>query len=178
MTSEIIILLMSVRTQIYVMVAVTLVAYIIAQIMINRLTVQGKGSKFAGFFVGLGGRSAVLMAFSWAKFAFLVGILLRGKPVSEIHYLLYIALCLGMLIKPSLDNVFTTLLGGALLTVGMVVCTTLQEYMIKIKYDMGIEVAYWLLSALLICCAACILLRDVTMISHERRNFDESGEVE
>ncbi|MDD6160134.1 MAG: hypothetical protein PUB51_03260 [Oscillospiraceae bacterium] len=179
MSNELVRLMLEVRSALLVTVGMTLAAYLILLLCIRRLQVQGRGTRLAGLFVGLGGRSMLHLGFAWLKFAFFASCLLLAQPVMLTHYLLLGVLTVGaLLVGFSLKAMLTEIVGGGLLIAGLAVCTTLLQYLRQIRYDKTILAAYWMLSVFLILCAAVVLMREVIAVSGERKDFDESGESE
>ena len=179
MSNELVRLMLQLRPALLVTVGMTLVVYLILQLCIRRLRVQGRGTRLAGLFVGLGGRSSLHLGIAWLKFAFLTACLLLSQPVQEVHYLMLLALTLAaLLVGFSLSALLTEIVGGGLLLAGLVVCSTLLQYLLQIRHDDTILVAYWLLTAFLILCAAVVFLREVIAVSGERKYFDENGDTE
>lgn len=178
-STQVVRLLIWMRPSLVVTVAMTLAMYLILLLCVRRLRVQGRGTRLSGLFVGLGGRSALHLGFSWLKFAFLTACLLLAQPVQTVHYLFLLALTLGALLSGfSLDALATELLGGGLLLAGLAVCSTLLLYLQQIRRDTTVLAAYWMLAALMILCAAAVFLREVAAVSGERKKFDENGETE
>lgn len=179
MSTELVRLLLELRPALLVTVGMTLIVYLILLMCISRLRVQGRGTRLAGLFVGLGGRSALHLSFAWLKFAFLTACLLLTQPVQEVHYLLLLALTVAALLAGfSLNALLTEVVGGVLLLAGLAVCSTLLQYLRQIRHDDTIQSAYWMLAAFLIFCAAVVFLREVTAVSGERKYFDENGDTE
>ena len=179
MDNELVRLMLQLRPALLVTVGMTLAVYLILQLCIRRLRIQGQGTRLAGLFVGLEGRSALHLGVSWLKFAFLTACLLLAQPVREIHYLLLLALtAVALLVGFSFNALMTEAVGGGLLAVGLMVCSTLLQYLQQIRIDDTVRAAYWLLTVFLILCAAVVLLREVTAVSGERKYFDENGDTE
>ena len=179
METELVRVLLQIRPVLVAVVAMTLVAYLLLQLCIRRLRVQGRGARLAGLFVGLGGRSAFHLGVAWLKFAFLASCLLLAQWLQPAHYLMVLGLTvLALLAGFSVSALLTEVFGGGLLLAGMVVCSTLQQYLRQIRHDDAIQAAYWMLTAFLILCAAVVFLREVTEASGERKYFDENGETE
>ena len=179
MTTEIVRYLIVLRPAALAVVGATAVAYLILLLCIRRLRVQGRGTRLAGLFVGLGGRSALHLSLAWVKFAFFVASLLLARAVQPVHYLLLAVLTVfTLLMNVKIVSILTEVVGEGALIAGLMVCSTLLRYLNQIRYDRAIYTAYWLLSAFLSLCAAAVFLREVAMISGERNYFDETGEIE
>ena len=179
MTTEIVRYLIVLRPAALAVVGATAVAYLILLLCIRRLKVQGRGTRLAGLFVGLSGRSLFHLSLAWVKFAFFVASLLLARAIQPVHYLLLAALTvLTLLVNVKISSILTEVLGEGGLIAGLAVCATLLRYLNQIRYDRTIYAAYWMLAAFLGLCAAAVFLREVAMISGERNYFDESGEIE
>lgn len=179
MSTELVRQLILLRPALVTAVAITLAVYLILLLCIRRLRVQGRGTRLAGLFVGLEGRSALHLGVSWLKFALFTACLLLARPVREAHYLLLIGLTAAALLMGfSLDALLTEAVGGGLLLAGLVVCSTLLRYLTQIRRDISILAAYWMLAIFLILCAAVVFLREVVAASGERKHFDENGDTE
>lgn len=179
MSVELVRLLIQLRPALLVTVGITLAAYLILLLCIRRLRVQGRGTRLAGLFVGLSGRSALHLGVSWLKFAFLAACLLLAEPMQGIHYLLLLGLtALALLLGLSLSALLTEVIGEGLLLAGAMVCSTLLRYLRQIRWDSAVVAAYWMLAIFLILCAAAVLLRETAAASGERKYFDENGETE
>lgn len=179
MTTEIVRYLIVLRPAALAVVGATVVAYLILLLCIRRLQVQGRGTRLAGLFVGLGGRSALHLSCAWTKFAFFVVSLLLARTIQPVHYLLLAVLTgVTLLLNVKIASILTEVIGEGGLLVGLMVCSTLLRYLNQIRYDVTIHAAYWMLAAFLSLCAAAVFLREVSMISGERNYFDEAGEVE
>lgn len=177
MKAEVMRQILILRDPILFMVAMTIVCYIICMISMRWLRVTGKGGKVMGLFVGLGGKSAVLMGIAWVKFAYLTALLILAETLYQIHYMFYIALLLGLVLRPGLSYLLSTIL-SALLGFGVIVSGALQSYLVQIRFDQGIEIAYWCLTAFLILGGVVLLLREIIVISGERNYFDETEDVD
>lgn len=179
MSNEVVRLMVRLRPALLVTLGMTLVVYLVLQLCIRRLRIQGNGNRLAGLFIGLGGRSALHLGAAWLKFAFLTACLVLARPVQEVHYLLLLGLTVcALLVGFSLDSLLTEVVGGGLLLAGLMVCSTLLKYLQQIRDDGTIRCAYWMLSVFLILCAAAVFLREVTAVSGERKYFDENGDTE
>lgn len=160
-------------------VVLTLAVFMTLLVCISRLNIRGRGSKTVGLFVGLGGRSAVLMALAWVKFVMLTAVLLLGQPAGAPHFALLISLiAVFLVLLPTGENLLTELVGSGLLIAGLALCGTMLNYLRQIRYEVTIRVAYWILSVFLILCAMCVFLREVTAISEVRSYLDETTEDE
>ncbi len=171
--------LLRLRPAALVVAGMTLCAFLILFLCVRRLEARGKGARLAGLFVGLQGRSALLLALAWVKFCLLCAILLTARSAGLAHYVLL--LCLGagfLLLRPALESLLTEVVGGGLLAAGIALCGGLLEYLRQIRNDGRIRLVYWLLAIFLILCAAGIFLREAGAISGERTYFDETGESE
>lgn len=167
------------RPAVVLCIAMTLLAFCVMQGCIRGLRARGPGTKLAGLFLGLGGRSALMLAAAWLKCALLASVLLLAQPAQLGHYLLIIGLALLILVlHPSLGGLLSEALGGGLMAAGLYVCTSLLQYLRQVRYDPTIRAAYWMLAVFLILCAVGVLLREVTELSGERTYFDETGETE
>ena len=171
--------LLSLRSAAILTVILTLLVFMAASIAIRRLRVRGRGTKTAGLFVGLGGRSAFLLAVAWVKCAVLTATLLLARPAELGHYVLFLGLAaLFLLARPALGSLVTELAGGGLLCVGLALCGAMLDYLRQIRYDATIRAAYWILAVFLILCSVCVLMREVAAISGVRSYFDEAGDIE
>ena len=179
MSTEIVRYLIVLRPAALAVVGATAAAYLILLLCIRRLRVQGRGTRLAGLFVGMGGRSALHLSFAWVKFTFFVASLLLARAVQPVHYLLLAVLTVfTLLLNIKVASILTEVVGEGALLAGLMVCSTLLRYLNQIRYDRAIHIAYWLLAAFLSLCAAAVFLREVAMISEERNYFDEKGEIE
>lgn len=167
------------RPAVLVTVVLTLVAYVAMMISIRKLKVQGRRNKVAGLFIGLGGRSLLHLGFCWMKYAFTVSCLVLRQPLEITHYLLLsMMIVFALLCGPSIKGIVNEIIGGGMLMIGLVACSTLLRYLMQIRFVVSIFAAYWLLAIFLILCATAIFFREVTVISQERKYFDENGETE
>lgn len=179
MTAQITAYLIILRPAALAVVAMTAAAYPVLLLCIRRLQVKGRGTRLAGLFVGLSGRSALHLSCAWVKFAFFLACLLLARTVQPVHYLLLILLTAAtLLLNLRLSTALTEVGGEGALLAGLFVCTTLLQYLRQIRYDSVISAAYWMLTGFLALCAAAVLLREVAVISEERNYFDETGETE
>lgn len=179
METEIVRLLIHVRPVLLLTLGLTMVFYLFLLLCIRRMRIQGQGTRLAGLFVGLGGRSALHLGCAWLKFAFLTSCLVLAQPAQVLHYLLLFALtAVTLLAGFSVDAILTEVAGEGMLLAGLAVCSTLMNYLRQIRRDDAVLTAYWLLAAFLILCAACVLVREAAAASGERKRFDENGETE
>lgn len=171
--------IVTLRPAVLLTVALTLAAYVVMMISIRKLKIQGRRNRVAGLFVGLGGRSMFHLGFSWMKFAFTVSCIVLIQPLETAHYLiLAMMIVLTLLCGPIFKGIVTEVIGGGMLIIGLVACSTLLKYLNQIRFVTSIFAAYWLLAIFLILCAAAIFFREVAVISQERKYFDEDGETE
>ena len=92
MTAQITAYLIILRPAALAVVAMTAAAYPVLLLCIRSLQVKGRGTRLAGLFVGLSGRSALHLSCAWVKFAFFAACLLLARTVQPVHYLLLILL--------------------------------------------------------------------------------------
>lgn len=160
-------------------IALTLVMAVFTALRLRKIDLRGGGSHLATLFVGLGGRSLLHLAAAWVKFAFFTAVLLLAQPAPNGHFWLLGALCaLTLVMGCSRKMLVNELLCGGALLAGLLLCRLLLNYLRQIRYDGGIRFVYWLLAVFLIAAAAGLLVREATLISGERNEFDESGETE
>ena len=179
MSTQLVRQLIVMRPALVAAVVMTLAVYLILLLCIRRLRVQGRGTRLAGLFVGLGGRSALHLGVCWLKFAVLAACLLLARPAQTSHYLLLLSLtALALVLGLSLNGLLTEVVGGGLLLAGLAVCSTLLRYLAQIRRDAAILTAYWMLAVFLILCAAAVFLREVAAVPGERKRFDENGDTE
>ncbi len=179
MSNEVLRLLIELRAAALVAIGVTLAAYLALLLCIKRLKIEGRGTRLAGLFVGLGGRSLLHLSTAWIKLTYFTAVLLLSQPARPGHYYL-LAACtaVSFVLSFRLGALTVELLSGSLMAAGLWVSSTLLNYLRQIRYDRNIQIAYWMLAAFLILCAVAVFLREIIFISSERAYFDENGEIE
>ncbi len=179
MSNEAVRLFMELRGAALAAIGMTLAAYLALLFCIRRLKIEGRGTRLAGLFVGLGGRSLLHLSTAWTKLVYFAAVLLLSQPAKPGHYYLLAACAVvSFVLSFRLGALTVELLSGSLMGAGLWVSSTLLNYLRQIRYDRNIQIAYWILAAFLILCAAAVFLREIIFISSERAYFDENGEIE
>ena len=161
------------------LIVVSVVFYIIITISIQHLDVKSNRFNMARLFVGLEGLSFFHLAFAWMKFALFTILLLLAKPVEIYLYLLIFCFCIGTIATHfKIKDLLIELISSVLCIGGLWIGTTLIDYLNQVKSDFSISASYWMLSGVFILCALAIFVREISIVSSERKNFNENGEIE
>ena len=155
----------------------TLFMYLHMLLAIRRLNLSGKGSRLAAMFVGLQGRSALMLTLAWLKFCIICCLLLLRQAPQPAHYALIAGVCIPlMLLTRRFKQMVQVLLGTGVLVGGWTVAGTVQQYLYVVRLDRAVVALYWVLAVLLCICAVAFLVLEVTFISGERNKIDEDNE--
>ena len=105
--------------------------------------------------------------------------LLLCRDIGRVHFIaLALPSLLVLLLNLSPSALVTELVGSAVLGAGLFVQSYLMKYLQLVRSGADTRIAYWLLAAFLILCAAIMLVREYILISGERNYFNEAGESE
>ncbi|MFI3238519.1 MAG: hypothetical protein R3Y47_10920 [Lachnospiraceae bacterium] len=165
------------RPALLVTMGITVAMYCFFIFYMRGIKTSGKRLKVVGLFMGLEGKSALMLSMSWTRFAYTIAILLLADPIKPVHYLVYFALLVLLFFKPRSKFILTTLVGGTFMTAGFFMAGILLDYLGQVYHEPGIAVVYWLLSVFLILCAFVSFFEELIIISAERSHFDETGEL-
>lgn len=157
----------------------SLMAFFILIVQMKKLKIQKGSAKGLGIFVGLGGRSLLLLGGAWVKATLFIGMLVLSQYITAMHIVIifYLAFLIALL-KPSLGMMAIQLFSGSMLCAGIMVSNTLLSYLKQIRFEWGLQITYWLLVIFLVIVTLAVFVKEATIISSERKYFDATGETE
>ena len=151
----------------------TLLLFIFASYYTHRISINGRYSKFAGLFVGLENRSAYHFAVVWIKIIFIISIMLfKQRALTSHYYTLFVLIILSFVIAKGIKVKIIELFGGILGVSGIWISSIFIEYLSTIKYDLYIEVGYWVIALFITSCMLVIFELEIISISSEKKQYE------
>lgn len=173
MVNKIIKEIIALRGPSIIAIIITAVVLILLLLFIRNFNLSGKYSRVFGLFVGLRGRSALHLCFTWTKYVYFIAILCSMQVVSYGHYIIIIFLLLASaLMGMDFKLIVIEIVGGLLCVASVWVCSVFAEYMINVRSDLYVLSAYWVVTVFMILCATALFLFEVMYISKERESFE------
>lgn len=150
----------------------TILLFFIASFYTSRISINGKYSKMAGLFVGLDNRSAYHFTAVWIKIVFIISIMIFKQRATLIHYyILFILIGLSIILGKGIKIKIAEIFGGALSVAGIWISSLFIEYLLTVKYDIYIEIGYWIIVLLAISCLLVIFELEIISISSEKKQY-------
>lgn len=154
-------------------IAITALLFLVCLILIRKLSVSGKYSKFLGLFFGLSQRSTLHLTFAWTKFIYFCSMLCIMQIASAGHYLIlgFLIIACAFLAKER-KLIVMEIAGGFLSLASTWICSVFVQYVNTVRSDVYVLSAYWIIVVFMILCSFVILLYEVISISKERVTFE------
>lgn len=151
----------------------TILFFIIASYYTSRVSINGKFSKFAGLFVGLENRSACHFAVVWIKIIFIISIMLfKQRAYSTHYYILFVLVVLSFVVAKGFKTKIIEIFGGLLGIISIWISSLFVEYLSTIKYDLYIEIGYWIIVLFVFACMLVIFELEIVAVSSEKKQYE------
>lgn len=156
-------------------VAITLVAFFVTFLFVNKVSINGRYNKFAGFFVNLKGRSAFHFVFAWIKLTYLICTLVSREMANTGQYIIIVVLItVSAFLAKETRLVLMESFGGLLGLASIWICSVFVEYMTNVRSNLFIVACYWIIVLFVISCAIVVFEYEIISISGERRIYEEN----